>query len=80
MFKHVPLYLTTVLSLLLVGCGKTPEALLEEAVAAEKTAQSALARNDSKAARRAADEAEEAVRRLKKLAALRIDHEKHDVP
>lgn len=61
-------YLTIVLSLLLVGCSKTSEELLRQAVEAEKAAQSALLQNDSKAATHAADEAEEAVRQLKKLA------------
>jgi len=65
---RIPLYLTMVLSLLLVGCSKTPEALLEQAVAAEKAAKVALSQDDSRAAQRAADKAEEAVRRLKKLA------------
>jgi len=66
--QRVLFYLTTIISLLLVGCSKTPDEWLQRAVAAEKAAQSALSRNDPKAARRAADDAGKAARQLQKLA------------
>lgn len=56
------------LFLFLAGCGKTPEALVQQAVAAERAARLTLGQDDSRAVPRAADEAEKAVRRLKKLA------------
>ena len=60
--------LAAVFIVLLTGCGKSPDELLQQALTAEKTSETARANKDSKAARRAANSARSAADRLAKLA------------
>src|SRR5262245_12599391 len=55
-------------AVLLLGCSKSPEQLLQQALDGEKTAETARSKNDSKTARRAANSARSAADRLAKLA------------
>ncbi len=64
----ITLCLAAMLALLLLGCRKAPEEWLQQAVAAEKAAQTAALQSDAKAAKRAADAASRAENRLRKLA------------
>jgi hypothetical protein len=63
-----PCYGLAAVLLFLAGCSKTPDELLQQALTAEKAAQTALTRDDPKAARHAAEKAGQVENRLRKLA------------
>ena len=59
--------LVALLICLFAGCSQNPENLYQDALAAEKNAREAYAQNDARKARRAANRADSAVAKLKKM-------------
>jgi hypothetical protein len=60
-------WLAGIFAVLIVGCSKSPDALLQKAAAAQKAAETARAANDPEAAQRAADKAQSTTDQLAKL-------------
>lgn len=72
------LAISAIAAALLVGCGKKPDRLHQEALEAERSARQSYQEHDHKLARRAADRADAAASSLKKLTEANSQHTEDD--